>query len=158
MATKKGSKLNRTEIFNVRFDPILKWAAELAASKERRTLSSYTEWAVEQAVKQSWITRDTEGNQVDAWQVAQDCWSAEPIIRLANLARLYPDAMTIRERKIIQAKNWVFSSNEDLSAPMFYNEGWAVLCQYADDQISFPEVIERLRNIKAGQDKRGNAP
>ena len=154
MATKKGSKLNRTEIFNVRFDPVLKMAAELAAAKERRTLSSYTEWAVEQAVKQSVVARDSDGNPVNAWDVAQECWHAEPIIRLASLDRLYPDAMTIRERKIVQAKKWIFSSDEDLSDPMFYDEGWAALSQYADDQISFPEVVEKLRSIKANMEKR----
>lgn len=46
-----GSKLSRSEILTVRLDPKLRFAAELAARKHRRTLSSFTEWAVEQAVK-----------------------------------------------------------------------------------------------------------
>lgn len=46
-----GSKLPRSEILTVRLDPKLRFAAELAARKHRRTLSSFTEWAVEEAVK-----------------------------------------------------------------------------------------------------------
>ncbi len=53
MAAKRGGKLNKSESVQVRFDPILKMAAELAAAKERRTLSSFTEMAVEDAVKKT---------------------------------------------------------------------------------------------------------
>jgi len=46
-----GSKLSRSEILTVRLDPKLRFAAELAARKHRRTLSSFAEWAIEEAVK-----------------------------------------------------------------------------------------------------------
>ena len=41
-----GSKLSRSEIIQVRLDPKLRFTAELAARKHRRTLSSFVEWAV----------------------------------------------------------------------------------------------------------------
>jgi hypothetical protein len=46
-----GSKLFRTELVSVRIDPKLRFAVELAARKQRRTSSSFVEWAIEEAVK-----------------------------------------------------------------------------------------------------------
>lgn len=161
MAIKKGSKLNRTEIFNVRLDPILKWAAELAAAKERRTLSSYTEWAVEQATKQTMVARDEKNDLVSAWRVAQECWVVEPDIRIKILAERYPDLLTIRERKIVEAMSWVKHFVEglgeitDLVRIMLIMRGWDDFCRYADDQISLEEVLNRLRNIRATMDQDG---
>jgi hypothetical protein len=41
----------RTEVTTVRFDPRLRYLAELAAKVQRRTFSSFIEWAVEEALK-----------------------------------------------------------------------------------------------------------
>lgn len=46
-----GGKLSRSEIVTVRLDPKLRFAVELAARKQRRTASSFIEWAVEEAIK-----------------------------------------------------------------------------------------------------------
>jgi hypothetical protein len=46
-----GSKLFRTELVSVRIDPKLRFAVELAARKQRRTASSFVEWAIEEAIK-----------------------------------------------------------------------------------------------------------
>ena len=56
MATKKkrptgGGKLSRSEVVSIRLDPRLRFGAEIAAAKCRRTLSSFTEWAIEEALK-----------------------------------------------------------------------------------------------------------
>ena len=40
-----GSKLNRTETVTIRLDPKLRYLTELAARKQRRTVSSFIEWA-----------------------------------------------------------------------------------------------------------------
>ena len=154
MATKKGAKLNKSEVIPVRFDPILKMAAELAAGKERRTMSSFTEMAVEQAVKQCVVARDEEGNPVNAWQVAYECWHVEPALRLNALASRYPDTMTIRERKIIDGKKYVAGTSVQMSddgklvETILTKEGWEDLCLYADDQIDFAELISRLRAVQ----------
>ena len=44
-----GGKLARSETVTVRLDPKLRYLAELAARKQRRTVSSFIEWAVEQS-------------------------------------------------------------------------------------------------------------
>ncbi len=45
-----GGKLSRSEVVTVRLDPKLRYLAELAARKQRRTLSSFIEWAIEQSL------------------------------------------------------------------------------------------------------------
>lgn len=158
---KKGSKLNRTEVFNVRLDPILKWAAELAAARERRTLSSYVEWVVQQATKQSVVARDGAGNPVDAWRVAKECWDAEPLMRIRMLERYYPDLLTIPEQKIVEAKRFAkhfvggLGEMADLALMTLEMRCWSDFCRYADDQISLEDVIAGLRNTRALMDKDG---
>ncbi len=99
MTQKRGSKLNKTETVQVRFDPKLKWACELLAAKERRTLSSLVEWVMEKAVREMIITSD-EGKPITAWQVLEKSWDEETISRLTRLAITYPDLLTNTERRI----------------------------------------------------------
>jgi predicted transcriptional regulator len=47
----KTQKLGRSEVVTIRLDPRLKFGADMAAAKCRRTLSSFTEWAIEEALK-----------------------------------------------------------------------------------------------------------
>ena len=51
MGTAGGAKLNRTETVTVRFDPKLNYLCELASRAQRRTKSSFVEWAVAEALK-----------------------------------------------------------------------------------------------------------
>lgn len=104
MAEKKrrggGGKLARTENVQVRLDPKLRYAAELAAGKERRTLSSFVEWAVERAVKEVSVTRDKEGNPVSAAEVTDEVWGHYEADRLVGIATLYPELLTHKEQVI----------------------------------------------------------
>lgn len=152
MATKRrGSKLNKSENAQVRLDPILKMAAELAAARERRSLSSYIEMAVELAAKQSMVARSEGGDPVSAWDVAQECWNVESLVQLNNLATRYPDLLTIRERKIIDAKRFFCGSefrqndNGQIVENLLLEQGWDDLCRYADGHITFAELSARLK-------------
>tara|TARA_R110000796_G_scaffold39090_2_gene97795 strand:- start:393 stop:605 length:213 start_codon:yes stop_codon:yes gene_type:complete len=44
-------KLGRSEVVSIRLDPRLRFGAGIAAAKCRRTLSSFAEWAIEEALK-----------------------------------------------------------------------------------------------------------
>jgi hypothetical protein len=46
-----GSKLNRSTTATIRLTPQLRYMADLAARKHRRTFSSFVEWAVMEALK-----------------------------------------------------------------------------------------------------------
>ncbi len=161
MKTGRGGKLNKSEAVQVRFDPILKMAAELAAGKERRTLSSFVEWAVEQAVKRTLVARDEAGNPISAFQVANECWHHEDSRRLYVLAKCYSDLLTIRERKISEAINWTdqfvkgLGDDADFVKFILISRAWDDFCRYADDHLSLEDVIIGLRNARALMDKDG---
>jgi hypothetical protein len=103
MAEKKrrggGGKLARTETVQVRLDPKLRFAADLAAAKERRTLSSFIEWAVERAVQNVSVTINKEGNPVSAATVIDKVWDADTSDRFVNLAWHYPELLTHDEQR-----------------------------------------------------------
>ena len=157
MAAKLGSKLNKSESVQVRFDPILKMAVELAAAKERRTLSSFTEMAVDRAARETIVAKDEAGNPVSTLQVAHECWNAEPRIRLMLLSDNYPFLLTIRERKIVDV-GWIINTIVEKSVNMPVVDGgghlmfksllgigtWDDFCQYGDDLISFDELYQRV--------------
>jgi hypothetical protein len=154
MPAKTGSKLNRTEISNVRLDPILKWATELAAARERRTFSSFVEWCVEQGVRRVMVARDPNGGEVSAWDVADECWRASPAQRMGKLASRYPDALTLKERKLIHAMDSL-RADDDMtvtSSVLFYSEEvWRALSQFAEEEITWDDLATVVRaRIAAG--------
>lgn len=149
-----GGKLNKSEAVQVRFDPILKMAAELAAGKERRTLSSFTEMAVDQAVKQSFVTRDAKG-EVNAWRVAQECWHTKPVHRLMNLAEQYPELLTIEERKLVQSARTALRFNDPLQpvssafAGIILEMVWPDVIGYAEERIEVTKLWMECRKAQA---------
>lgn len=46
------TKLNRTETVTARLDPKLNYLCELASRAQRRTKSSFIEWAIQEALKE----------------------------------------------------------------------------------------------------------
>lgn len=94
-----GSKLARTETVQVRLDPKLRFAAELAAAKERRTLSSFVEWAVERAVREVSVTKDEKDVPLSAAFIAQEVWDPNEVDCFCTLAMSYPELLTHDEQR-----------------------------------------------------------
>ncbi len=84
-----GEKLFRTKAVGVRLDPKLKYAAELAARKQRRTLSSFIEWAVQEAVNKVPVTK-----QHTAGEAISDVWDVFDADRFVKTAINLPDLLT----------------------------------------------------------------
>jgi hypothetical protein len=110
MATKKpkggGAKLSRSETVTVRFDPKLRYLAEIAARKHRRTLSSFIEWAVEYSLSQVEISHE-EGDSPDDYRraiyikdAADSLWDVDEADRFTKLACQFPDLM-IHEEQVL---------------------------------------------------------
>ena len=99
VAKKKGAggKLSRSEVVTVRFDPKLRFAAELAARKQRRTLSSFIEWAAEEAVSKVAVSGDTNVNGV-----VNDVWDVDEADRFINLANKYPELLSFDEERLLK--------------------------------------------------------
>lgn len=137
-----GGKLTRSETVTVRLDPKLRYLAELAARKQRRTLSSYIEWAIEESLNHVVIEEDkTFGGQNDRTvaDVATTLWDVDDSDRFAKLAIRYPDMLTHEEQtlwKLIRENGSLWKGRYDQSSSEWT---WRV------DESTL--VIERLREL-----------
>lgn len=107
-AKKSRPKLPRTETVSVRLDPKLRYLAELAARRQRRSLSSYIEWAIEDSLKHCKL--DINSNRVLA-EEAETLWDVDEADRFARLALRHPDLLTHDEQllwKLIRDNGYVW--------------------------------------------------
>ncbi len=100
----EGTAGKKSEIVTVRFDPKLKYLAELAARKQRRPLSSYIEWAVEQSLAQVVLEEEWDGEKVIVTVAGAErshhLWDLEESDRIVRLALHYPDLLTHEEQTL----------------------------------------------------------
>jgi hypothetical protein len=87
----------RTEVFAMRLDPKLKYLAEIAARKQRRSLANFMEWAIELGLKQTDL-KDNDSYSLSVWDKSNKLWDIDEPDRLANLAFEEPDLMTYDEQ------------------------------------------------------------
>lgn len=100
--TKKtgGAKTTRSETVTVRLDPRSRYMAELAARSQRRTLSSFIEWAVAEGFK-SVVLDPRDGGPPETLKQAEEfLWDVHPGRRLALLQRGYPHLLTFEEQRL----------------------------------------------------------
>jgi len=109
MAAKKkggaGGNLSRSEVVTVRLDPKLKFAAELAARKQRRTLSSLIEWTIEQSLRRIIVGEkitDESGHEVEinALEAMSEVWDIYEPERFVKFAEKFPDLLNYREERL----------------------------------------------------------
>jgi hypothetical protein len=81
-----GSKLTRSKTVTVRLDPVTLFAVELAAAKERRTVSSFIEVACREAANTGYVAQDKDGNGISALKIAERMWHPNPELQLIKLA------------------------------------------------------------------------
>jgi hypothetical protein len=97
-----GGRLTRSETVTVRLDPKLRYLAELAALKHRRTLSSFIEWAIEDTLHRVKLREGGGYNDDSATTVADDAealWDVDDADRFAKLALRYSELLTHEEQK-----------------------------------------------------------
>lgn len=97
-AGKGGGKLSRSETVTVRLDPKLRYLAELAARKQRRTLSSYVEWAIEDSLYRTVLREDHNGRSTTLADEVPNLWDVDDADRFAKLALHYPELLTHEEQ------------------------------------------------------------
>jgi hypothetical protein len=93
-----GSKLSRSETVTVRLDSKLRYLAELAARKQRRTLSSFIEWSIEETLKQVRFVETTDFGNPSIADEASQLWDVDEPDRFAKLALRHPDMLTHDEQ------------------------------------------------------------
>ncbi|RUR68659.1 hypothetical protein EJP67_16475 [Variovorax guangxiensis] len=97
-----GAKPSRTETVTVRLDPKLRYLAEIAARKQRRTLSSYVEWAVEKSLEDVKLYEGSGYNGDESTTVAEAAtllWDVDEAERFVKLAIRYPELLTHEEQE-----------------------------------------------------------
>jgi hypothetical protein len=92
----------KTETVTVRFDPHLKYLAELAARKHRRPLSNFIEWCVQQAVSNVVIALDKDDLEITLTDADRELhlWDLDEPERLIRLALNYPDLLNLEEQML----------------------------------------------------------
>jgi hypothetical protein len=104
---KGGGKLNRSETVTVRLDPKLNYLCELGARAQRRTKSSFIEWAVADSLRSVTLPEVTEYGEsfgevrsVNLQEKASLLWHVDEADRIAALALTAPALMTHDEQLI----------------------------------------------------------
>jgi len=99
----RGGKV-RSETITVRLDPKLRYLAELGARKQRRTLSSYVEWAIEASLDRVNLSEAGAWNDsspaISISDVASSLWDVEEPDRFVRLALRYPELLTHHEQVV----------------------------------------------------------
>lgn len=148
-AGKGGGKLSRSETVTVRLDPKLRYLAELAARKQRRTLSSYVEWAIEDSLNRTVLQEDHNGNATTLADEVPNLWDVDDADRFAKLALRYPELLTHEEQvrwKLIREngalwrgsyrsgprKEWGWNLEESSLLFDRLREYWPTFCSVAD--------------------------
>lgn len=104
---KGGAKLSRSETVTVRLDPKLNYLCELAARAQRRTKSSFIEWAVAESLATveipdmvSFDFTSGEESSVSIQQKSQVLWHVDEPDRLVALAMHAPSLLNHEEQLI----------------------------------------------------------
>lgn len=146
-----GGKLSRSETVTVRLDPKLRYLAELAARKQRRTVSSFIEWAVEESLNRVYLDDNT--SIADATSAL---WDVDEPDRFANLALSYSYLLTHEEQvlwKVICETGHVWRGRHD-------NEGdwqWSVLARnLVHDRLR--KHWDDFKKVAAGEAERDILP
>ncbi len=139
-----GSKLARSEITTVRLDPKLRYLAELAARKQRRTLSSFVEWAIEDSLARFSIKEWGEG-AITLISQAEQLWDVDEADRLARLALNFPELLTHDEQvvwKLVKENGFLWRGRYHKTT----NEWtWTV----DESSLIFPRLREAWATFKA---------
>lgn len=123
-----GARVTRSETVTVRLDPKLRYLAELAARKQRRTLSSFIEWTIEDSLRNLSLNDVPDVASAPGRSIAQDAevlWDVDAPDRFARLAFWYPELLTHEEQmrwKLIRECGYLWLGGPDEDGRV----GWRV--------------------------------
>lgn len=167
MATKKtkggGAKLSRSETVTVRFDPKLRYLAEIAARKHRRTMSSFIEWAVELSLSHVEMSHE-EGDNLDDYRRAisvmdatDSLWDVDEADRFTKLARQFPDLLNHEEQVLWK----LICENGFLWKGRFGSQGvwvWEAGPYAAPIKTRLRDHFDTFKSVAAGELPRSALP
>ncbi len=166
---KGGGKLVRSEIVTVRLDPRLRYLSDLAARSQRRTLSSYIEWTLQQSLNDAVLYDLGTKNPVTVSGFSEILWDVDPVMRLLNLARNFVHLLNFEEQllyKLIVATDWFWGGAPDpnmvvvdssltdiprsLTDIKLYrvHQSWDAIESRAKNDISQDEFDREIKNLQ----------
>jgi len=167
---KGGAKLSRSETVTVRLDPKLRYLAELAARRQRRTLSSYIEWAIEESFKHYGLELNSGGVLADE---AEALWDVDEADRFGRLALRHPDLLThdeqilwklVRENGLLWRgaytgadREWTWSVKEDSLLFDRLRDHWQIFCAVAEG-LAAPKDLPTWRKTKPAESGTRSPP
>lgn len=97
-----GGKLGRSETVTVRLDPKLNYLCELGARAQRRTKSSFIEWAIANSLEDVEVPSNPGGNfeKRTLNDVSEQLWKVDEPDRVAALAISAPSLLTHEEQLV----------------------------------------------------------
>jgi hypothetical protein len=104
----------RSETVSVRLDPKLRYLAEIAARKQRRTVSSFIEWAIEDSLNRVPLWEGPNGASRSVLDAATQLWDVDECDRFAKLGFNFPDLMTHQEQvvwKLVRENGYFWEGN-----------------------------------------------
>lgn len=156
-----GAKTSRSETVTVRLDPKLRYLAEIAARVQRRTLSSYIEWAVEDSLHSTVMTTKPEGGDLSVAAVngRTPLWDVDEVDRFVILASNFPNLLTHDEQrlwKLVQETWAVLHPVQDADSPMIgfrvnledaelLRKHWRLFKDAADGQVPATTLAEVIK-------------
>ena len=155
-----GSKLSRSETVTVRLDPKLRYLAELASRKQRRTLSSFIEWAIEDSLSRVELYQGSsyEDPSINLKDESEKLWDVDAADRLCKLASTYPELLTHDEQRIWklikELNNAVIDEKPESTWGLFIDEKpicpaikilWDFLWQQINDELDYQELIKIMK-------------
>jgi hypothetical protein len=162
-----GSKLTRSETVTVRLDPKLRYLADLASRKQRRTLSSFIEWAVESSLREVKLYLGSNYNgdhNITVEEEANKLWDVDDSERFARLAITYPELLTHQEQEIwkllldsgllspARSRNysgmveWSWSVLEDTVFPMLRRHWPELMIVYSEGMDASRKWVEKTES------------
>lgn len=142
-----GGTLVRSETVTVQLDRKLRYLANLAARRQRRTLSSFIEWAVEDALRRVPLYEGSGGASDQSRTVEQEArrlWDVDATDKLVRLAILYPDLLTYGEQQAWKALNdsRLLDPAKRLGANAVVDWDWAIL-----EEVVIPALRARWASL-----------
>jgi hypothetical protein len=121
-------KASKSEIVTIRLEPKLRYLAEIAARKHRRSLSSYVEWAIEASLAQ--VEINVLLRQVPCVRpirdVSDELWDVDEPERFVKLAIQCPELLNhqeqvlwklLRENPRVWESFWRYSDGKRIWTP-----------------------------------------
>ncbi len=163
-----GGKLARTEIITVRLDPKLRFAAELAARRQRRSVSSFIEWILERGLEDFHLFTPDDSTRYDHHVslngVVSDVWDIDEVDRFTALARCYPELLTPDEETLWKLIREFYGLERDLGDHPFaerlredrwilphLRKHWETFRQAADGEADLAGLPPWARPVKPGE-------